>query len=174
MTPHQLYEWAQSSIHNLNFDSVTENEYEEEEEEEGLLSSQFATAENLHGTQQLNAFMLVKKGVLNTKTYSASPNYTENHVISVLKDITGFVTCMYDNFWWLRCVLSVSEESNDVKTSFLHPHGPSASYIYPAMPHILWLPQSAVLVKVSPNIATGCTYTLTREETKFTVERSET
>jgi hypothetical protein len=31
MTPHQLYEWAQSSIHNLNFDFVTENEYKEEE-----------------------------------------------------------------------------------------------------------------------------------------------
>jgi hypothetical protein len=27
-----------------------------------------------------------------------------------LKDITGFVSCMYGNFWWLGCVLSVSEE----------------------------------------------------------------
>jgi hypothetical protein len=87
--------------------------------------------------------MPVKKGILNTKMYSSSPNYTENRVISVLKDmiklkdITGFVTCMYDTFWWLGCVLSVSEESNDVKISFLHPHGPSASYIYPATPHIL-------------------------------------
>jgi hypothetical protein len=36
MTLHQLYEWAESSIHNLNFDFVTENEYKEEE---GLLSS---------------------------------------------------------------------------------------------------------------------------------------
>jgi hypothetical protein len=74
--------------------------------------------------------MSVKKGVLNRKMYSASPNYTENHVISVLKDtielkdITGFVTCMYDNFWWLGCVLSVSEKSNDVRIRFLHPHGP--------------------------------------------------
>jgi hypothetical protein len=34
MKPHQLYEWAQSSIHNLSFDFVTENEYKEEE---GLL-----------------------------------------------------------------------------------------------------------------------------------------
>jgi hypothetical protein len=39
-----------------------------------------------------------------TKMYSASPSYTENCVISVLKDtielkdITGFVTCMYDTF----------------------------------------------------------------------------
>jgi hypothetical protein len=44
MTPHLLYEWAQFSIHNLNFDFVTENEYKEEE---GLLSSRFATAETV-------------------------------------------------------------------------------------------------------------------------------
>jgi hypothetical protein len=50
MTPHQLYEWAQSSIQNLNFDFVTENEYKEEE---GLLPSRFATAETVHGTQHL-------------------------------------------------------------------------------------------------------------------------
>jgi hypothetical protein len=50
---------------------VTENEYKEEE---GLLSSRFATAETAHESQQLHAFMLVKKGVLNTKIYSASPN----------------------------------------------------------------------------------------------------
>jgi hypothetical protein len=61
MTPHQLYEWAQSSIRTLNFDSVTKNEYKEEE---GLLSSRFATAETLHGTQQLHACMLVTKGIL--------------------------------------------------------------------------------------------------------------
>jgi hypothetical protein len=51
-------------IHNLNFDFVTENEYKEEE---GLLSSRFATAETVCETQQLHAFMPVKKGVLNTK-----------------------------------------------------------------------------------------------------------
>jgi hypothetical protein len=130
MTSHQLYEWAQCSIHNLSLDFVTENEYKEEE---CLLSSQFATAETVHGTQQLHAFMPVKKGVLNTNIYCASPNCTENRVISVLKDIIelkdirGFVTCLFDNFWWLGCVLSVSEESNDVKISFLYPRGPSAS-----------------------------------------------
>jgi hypothetical protein len=81
---------------------------------------------------------------------------------------------VYGTFWWLGCVLSVSEESNDVKISFLHPRGPSASYIYPATPHILWLPQSAILPKVSPKPATGRTYTLTSEDTKLTVERSKT
>jgi hypothetical protein len=91
-------------VHNLSFDFVTENEYKEEED---LLSSRVATPETVCGTQQLHAFMPVKKGVRNTNIYFASPNYTENRVISVLKDmielkdIIGFVTCMYvnDNFW---------------------------------------------------------------------------
>jgi hypothetical protein len=97
MTPQQLYEWAQSSTDNLNFDFVTENEYKEEE---GLLSSRFATAETVCGTQKLHSLMPVKKAVLNTKTYYSSPNYAENRVITVLKDmiklkdITRFVTCM--------------------------------------------------------------------------------
>jgi hypothetical protein len=125
--------------------------------------------------------MPVKKGVLNTRMYSTSPNYSENHVISLLKDmielkdITGFVTCMYDNFWWLECLLSVSEESHDVKINFLHPHGPSAPYIYTAMPHVLPLPESEILSKVSPNsTTTRCLYTLTSEETKLTTDRSKT
>jgi hypothetical protein len=123
--------------------------------------------------------MPVKKGVLNTEKLDVSPKYTESCMISVLKDmielkvITRFVTCMYDNFWWLGCVLTVCEESSDVKISSLHPHGPSASYIYPATPHILRFPQSYILAKVSSNAATGRTYTLTSEETKLTTERSK-
>jgi hypothetical protein len=66
------------------------------------------------------------------------------------------------------------QESNDMKITFLHPPGPSASYMYPATPHILRLSQSAILAKVSPNTATGHTYTLTSEEIKLTAERSKT
>jgi hypothetical protein len=65
--------------------------------------------------------------------------------------------------------LSVRNQS-DVKTSFLHSHGPSASYIHPAMSHILRLPQSAILAKVSSNTATGHTYTLISAETKLKTE----
>jgi hypothetical protein len=53
-------------------------------------------------------------------------------------------------FLWFGYVLFVIE-SNDIKISFLHPCGPSASDVYPAMPDILWLPQFAVLTDVSRN-----------------------
>jgi hypothetical protein len=42
-----------------------------------------------------------------------------------------------------------------VQKCFLHPFGFSASYIYPATPHILWLPVPAFQAKVSPANATG-------------------
>jgi hypothetical protein len=112
-----------------------------------------------------------------TQMFSAPPNCTENRMTSVLKDMikltdnTRFVTCRYDTFWWLGCVLSVSEESSDMKISFLYPRGPSASYMYSATPHILWLLLSAILAKVSSKRSTGCTYSLTSEEAKLTGER---
>jgi hypothetical protein len=83
VTPCQLYGWAQSCINDLNFDFVTENECKEED---GLLSSGFAMAETAHGTSHLDTFMLAKKGIHNTKMYSASSDYTENCVIDELKD----------------------------------------------------------------------------------------
>jgi hypothetical protein len=76
------------------------------------------------------------------------------HMIG-LKDTKRSVTCVYDNFWWLVCVLSLRKESNDMKASILHPPGSCASYIYTAAPYILWLPQSPIQAKVTPNTATG-------------------
>jgi hypothetical protein len=100
---------------------VTENEYKEHGI---LLTSKFATAETVCGNQQLHAFMPVTKGVLNLKIHFASLNCTENHFISVLKDVTElkdikeFATCMYDNFCKFGCVLSITEKSNGIKISF--------------------------------------------------------
>lgn len=57
--------------------------------------------------------MAVKKGMLNTQIYSASPDCSENRASDELKDITRVMTCM-----WPGYVLSVSDESNDMKTKF--------------------------------------------------------
>lgn len=56
------------------------------------------------------------------------------------EEIKGFVTCVYDKEWWVACVLQVSEDSEEVCVSFLHSHGPSRSFKYPARPDILTVP----------------------------------
>jgi hypothetical protein len=76
-----------------------------------------------------------------------------------LNDITGVVICVYDSSWYLGCVLSVDENINEVKATFLHPHGPSPSFIYHLCPDTLNIPRTEVLMKVDPRTATGRTYT---------------
>ena len=45
--------------------------------------------------------------------------------------IAGFVTCLYEENWWLACGLEVCNANKEVKLTFLHPHGPSSSFKYP-------------------------------------------
>jgi hypothetical protein len=56
--------------------------------------------------------------------------------------------------------VSVDENTNKMRIIFLHPHGPSPSFIYLFCPDILNIPHAAVLMGVDPRTATGHTYTL--------------
>jgi hypothetical protein len=51
--------------------------------------------------------------------------------------------------------MTVNENSMKVTFSFLHPHGPSPSYVYPQQPDILSIPLTELLMKVDPRTATG-------------------
>jgi len=53
-----------------------------------------------------------------------------------LDGLSGFVTCAYENEWWLACILSVDPEYAEVKVTSLHPHGLARSYYYPSIPDI--------------------------------------
>ena len=77
------------------------------------------------------------------------------------EEIKGFVTCVYDEEWWVVCVLQVSKDSEQVYVSFLHP---SRAFKYPARPDILTIPVGDVLNRVDLGTTKGCTYTLTQRE----------
>ena len=49
-----------------------------------------------------------------------------------IEQIQGFVTCVYQNQWWVACTIQLDEEN--IKVSFLHPHGPSRSFRNPSTP----------------------------------------
>ncbi len=87
-----------------------------------------------------------------------------------MESISGFVTCLRDGQWWLACVLQVHVENSRVKLTFLHPHGPSNSFKYPAVQDIHTVPVKHVLGTVDPRTRTGRTYTLLKKETKFVSE----
>jgi hypothetical protein len=70
--------------------------------------------------------------------------------------------------------MAINENSLEVTISFLHPHGPPPSCVYPQQPDILSIPLSEVLMKVDQRKATGQTHTLTYTETQLMTEKLST
>ena len=78
---------------------------------------------------------------------------------------------MYDQKWWLACVLETDTEDLEVKVSFLHSNGPAHSFKYPCMPDIPWVPTSDILMTVDPRTATGRVYAITQKKSKIASEK---
>ena len=76
-------------------------------------------------------------------------------------DIKGYVTAIYDGAWWVACVTGSDPEMQEVTLSFLHPRGPSRSFVYPHRADILTVHISDIMTFVEPTTYTGRTYTLT-------------
>ena len=103
------------------------------------------------------------------RNFSSSVTFKEERVTLKTSDlqvdlIVGFVTCLYDEKWWLACVLEIIQEDSQVK--LLHQHGPSGSYKYPGTQDIHTLPIKNILTLVNPRSRSGRVYTLSKDETK--------
>ena len=79
-------------------------------------------------------------------------------------DVKGYVTTIYDGAWWVACVTGTNPEMQEVTLSFLHPRGPSRSFLYPHKADILAVHISVILTFVEPTTYPGRTYTLTDNE----------
>jgi hypothetical protein len=89
-----------------------------------------------------------------------------------VEDIRGLVIYEYDRKWRLVCVLQVNK--SEIQLTFLHPSGPSKSFMYLSPPDILWVPVSKVLTEVDPDTATACKYAISEKESCCTTEKLET
>ena len=88
-----------------------------------------------------------------------------------LGSISGFVTCVVDNQWWLACVLQLSEDDDGVRVTLLHPPGPRNSFRYPPDEHIVTVTTKDILSVVDPRTRTGRVYTLRRKEIKAATDK---
>ena len=173
MTPRQLFEWAVDNIPAVSFQYVTIDGYKREE---ALLEHRFQQSRTIPGTRKLHCFIPLSRNQVSTKVYSSSPTSKTERVTIMEHELTpeeikGFVTCMYNEEWWVACVLQVSKDSEQVRVSFLYPNGPSRSFKYPARPDILTIPVGDVLTRVDPRTAKGRTYTLTQRKMRAASEK---
>jgi hypothetical protein len=72
----------------------------------------------------------------------------------------GYITVVYEDHWWLGYVLEKYDENEEFKIRFLHPRGPSASFMFPSQPDELILLVSLMLSMVTLTSEPGRTYKL--------------
>ncbi len=126
------------------------------------------------GTQKIHCARPVSKELLHVSSYSSSTAsrlervtvHQNDTCVIELASIKGYCLATYDGHWYLACVLEVKPGSNEVMLSFLHPHGPAHSFVYPSPSDELIVDVSDVLMIVNPVTATGRTYALTQSEMK--------
>lgn len=168
LTPIQLYEWAVENLSGINFAFSTQDEYVESET---FLNDRFSQAVTIKGTQQYHAYIPVHSSVSKICVKIFSEDTTERTVIIrkcseklQMSEVSGYITAVYDQKWWLAYVLEKNEEEDELKVTFLHPAGPSSSFSYPRKPDVLWISLTDVLCKVDPTTPTGRIYVITPEE----------
>ncbi|GBM25251.1 hypothetical protein AVEN_45893-1 [Araneus ventricosus] len=81
-----------------------------------------------------------------------------------IEDISGYVTAVYEENWWLGYVL-LKNELDEVKITFLHPLVPSASFSYLRNTDVLWVD---ILTKVNPVTLNGRSYILLESDVRKT------
>ena len=168
MTPFQLFQWASESIPTVTFNFCSTEEYENEK---AHLEQRFQKSKTIPGTRSLHSFVPTSKDTILTKRYSLSNVSREERVTALASDleldqVSGYVTCVHNNQWWVACVLKTDSESLEVKLSLLHPHGPCHSFKYPSVPDALTLPLRDILTPVKPRTTTGRVYTISQKESK--------
>jgi hypothetical protein len=123
------------------------------------------------GTHQYHAFVPISNTTLIAKKYSkvqdcsvvaAAESRIQGQTIYL--KVRGYIAIVYEDHWWPGYVLEKYEENEEFKIRFLHPHGPSPSFVFLPQPDELILLVSLILSKVAPTSETGRTCKLSSAE----------
>ena len=137
--------------------------------EQSSLEHRFQLSQTIPGTRKLHSFVPILDNTVEVKFYSSSDVSRKERVALAKNEIppesiAGFVTCLYEENWWLACVLEVCSNNKEVKLTFLHPHGPSNSFKYPEPQNIHTIPMDDILTLVDPRTRSGRVYSLTKKK----------
>ena len=76
-----------------------------------------------------------------------------------------FVSCHYDNYWQICLILEKDDHQEDSHIKFMHPHGPSPSFVQPSFKDICWVPNNHILCKIdSLTTKTGRSYVVSEAD----------
>ena len=123
--------FCQSSIDGITFFSISKDDMVKISED---LEERYRLGQTVEGTRSLHHFEPESASVVKAKYLSAAKSFSVTHsfdmseeeiltnMVSSLKP-NDYITCKYDNFWWLALVTKIYQDEKDVTCKFMHPHG---------------------------------------------------
>ena len=147
------------------------------------LNERYQLGQTVEGTRRLHHFAPESTSVIKAKYLSAEESFSVTHsfdksdnelssnLILSLKS-NEYITCTYDNFWWLALITKVNHDEKDVTCKFMHPHGYAENFHWPSRDDNAYVPFSKILVKVGvpkPVSSSGRQYSLLKTEIESTV-----
>ena len=119
MTARQLFEWASANIPSVTFEYCTTEEYERQQI---FLEERFQKARTIPGTRKLHSYVPISRDKVRTRHFSSSTIYKDVSISLLeneltLEEISGFITCSYDDQWWVACVLQLDSDNETVKVN---------------------------------------------------------
>ena len=138
-----------------------------------LLNDRYLKGSTVIGTRSFHHFYPIDEGVLEYKRTSDDECAAGSHCFFTvspshsLADFTlmSYVACNYDEKWWVGMILELDQQNNDMKVTFMHPHGPSKSFFWPRRDDVCWMPPASVILKLSsPSTVNGRSYTFNSKE----------
>ena len=128
-----MFIWASINVPAVHFGYCSNEDYEGYD----IISEQyFCQSCTILDTRKLHSFVLISSNKVRStvRVYSVSDTSKEERVTLGRNGlppelIADFVTCFCDGNWWLACVLEIIQVDSLVRLTFLHPHGPSSSFI---------------------------------------------
>ena len=168
MTACQLFEWAYDNIPAVSFEYCSTEDYKREQTH---LEEWIQRSRTIPEICKLNSFVPVSKDRLKTEVFSSSIISKKERITSQeselpVKQISGFVTCYYNEHWWVAYVLQLHADTSEVKLTFLHSHWPAHSFRYPQVQNILNIPASHFDYSGPKNSNWSCLHFNTKGEWK--------
>ena len=92
----------------------------------------------------------------------------QSSVVQVLE----YVSCLYDNKWWMGIITNVDKEEEDVQVKFMYPSSQSRSFQWPHVDDICWFPDDHILCKIDITItSSGWFYSILEHDRKLAKEQ---
>ena len=127
---------------------------------------------SFHEFSPINQYSIEMKRTSEDKESSYVHNFKNQAKQNSVVQVLDYVSCLYDNKWWLGIITNVDKGKEDVQVKFIHPSGSSRSFQWPHVNDICWVLNDHILCKIDiPITSSGRFYSILDHDRKLTEEQ---